>query len=670
MNNAAESPANAADRWTLESAAPPRIVWDVAGDGRLPHSDHVEMSGRRVSVIVRYAVDRRRRATVARQVFWPQLRTREGDVRGYTTRTFAQQPRFRLDGDALRAEEMRVARVRFDGLLTFEYEPVNGVTLSRTVFASRSGRCVVENWRATNAGGSVVAIQSLHLQHQEDDLGVYGDYRIEAEWARVAAEQPVALPPGASRTFAFVFGARLAGEPDFSDIDGEAEEAERREFVERVTTEPGNALLETPDPVVNAAFAFAKVRACESLFETAKMGLVHSPGGGNYYGGVWANDQAEYSGPFFAFLSDADANEAAVNAYRVFASHMAPDYKLVPTSMEMEGTIEIHAGGDRGDAAMIASGLTRYLLARGDRARALAEEFWPAVEWCLEYCRRKTNAAGVVESDSDELEGRFPTGDANLSTSSLCYDGLRRAADLARSLGKTDAATLYDSRADQLAAAVEAYFGATVEGFETYRYYEGNTVLRSWICLPLCFGLAQAPARREGTIAALFSPRLWTPDGLATQAGDTTFWDRSTLYGLRGVLFAGATEEASAPLLAYTRRRLLGDHVPYPVEAYPENAQAHLSAESALYCRVFVEGMFGVVPTGLRSFEMTPRLPAAWDHASLPLTLAGRPLRLAARRTAGTGTELTVSVTDPAGSAPLFEASAPSGTAHRVTLPG
>src|SRR5581483_11554358 len=84
-----------------------------------------------------------------------------------------------------------------------------------------------------------------------------------------------------------------------------------------------------------------------------------------------------------------------------------------------------------------------------------------------------------------------------------------------------------------------------------------------------------------------------------------------------GALAAGSTEEAINRLRAYTARRLLGDHVPYPVEAWPEGARAQLAAESALYCRIFTEGLFGIRPTGLRSFELTPHLPQGWSSMSL-----------------------------------------------------
>jgi hypothetical protein len=83
--------------------------------------------------------------------------------------------------------------------------------------------------------------------------------------------------------------------------------------------------------------------------------------------------------------------------------------------------------------AMIAYGASRFALARGDKSTA--EELWKLIAWCLEYCRRKTNPQGVVTSDSDELEGRFPAGKANLATSSLYFDALNSAVLLGRELG-------------------------------------------------------------------------------------------------------------------------------------------------------------------------------------------------------------------------------------------
>ena len=340
---------------------------------------------------------------------------------------------------------------------------------------------------------------------------------------------------------------------------------------------------------------------------------MHGPGGGAYYAAIWANDQAEYVGPFFPYLGYETGNLASLNAYRHFARFMNPAYNPIPSSIIAEGLDIWNGAGDRGDGAMIAYGASRYALTRGDKKEAT--ELWSLIEWCLEYCKQKINLQGVVSSDADELEGRFPAGKANLCTSSLYYDALNSAVYLGKELGKSAKQLAdYSAQALILKVNIEKYFGATINGFDTYRYYEGNTVLRSWICVPLTVNIFD---RKKGTIDALFSSILWIPDGLSTQAGDNTFWDRSTLYTLRGVFAAGETSKALEHLTYYSNRRLLGEHVPYPVEAYPEGNQRHLAAESGLYCRIFTEGIFGIRPTGLQSFSFTPRLPNEWTHMAL-----------------------------------------------------
>lgn len=203
---------------------------------------------------------------------------------------------------------------------------------------------------------------------------------------------------------------------------------------------------------------------------------------------------------------------------------------------------------------------------------------------------------------------------------------------LARELGKPAGVIAdYEKRAAALRRAIENYFGATVQGYETYRYYDGNDVLRAWICLPLTVGIFD---RADTTIDALFSKRLWSKNGLATRAGLSTFWDRSTFYALRGVFLAGQTEKVLKKITDFTKQRLLGDHVPYAVEAWPEGNQRHLAAESGFYCCVFTEGLFGIRPTGLRSFKCTPRLPKSWNRMALRNVHAfGRAFDLEVQRT-------------------------------------
>jgi hypothetical protein len=369
--------------------------------------------------------------------------------------------------------------------------------------------------------------------------------------------------------------------------------------------------LHTPNDTLDRMFAFAKVRAAESIYDT-KGGLMHGPGGGSYYAAIWANDEAEYVGPFFPFLGNTEGNESAKNCYRLFSNYLNPEYKPLPSSIVAEGTDIWDGAGDRGDQAMIAYGASRFALAYADTAEA--QRLWPLITWCLEYLKRKMTSHGVIASASDELEGRFPTGTINLSTNVLAYGAYTSAARLARTLGHASDAANFSHQAQQLKDHIEQYFGANIQGFDTYRYYEGNTTLRSWICLPLVMGIFD---RRDQTIQALLSKYLWTKNGILTESGSETFWDRSTLYAFRGLFYAGATDTSLSYFNYYSSMRLLGEHVPYAVEAWPEGGQRHLSAESGLYCRVVTEGLFGIEPTGFNTFTIMPRLPKNWNSMSL-----------------------------------------------------
>ena len=175
-------------------------------------------------------------------------------------------------------------------------------------------------------------------------------------------------------------------------------------------------------------------------------------------------------------------SESGLNCWRLFKKYINPEYKFIPWSIIAEGD-DVYGPFDRGDAAMISYGASRYCLEMGDKA--ITEEIWPLIEWCLEYCHRKINEHGVVASDGDELEHRLPSGDANLCTSSLYYDALNSATYLCRMMGKNAEAKVYQKQASELRRNLDNFFHATVEGYDTYRYYDGNDQLRSWICIPL-----------------------------------------------------------------------------------------------------------------------------------------------------------------------------------------
>ena len=606
------------DRWVILPDG--SIEWKI--DNRLPHSDHIEMSGEKVSMWVQYTVDTSGKAILNRTMVFPTFRLLPQKTISSMMYSVSDDelPRVLINDRLLKAGTYnaavvadmpeQVSSVRHNGVmqLTSQEGKDKQVVLVRTLFPSVDKPMAMEKWVFINNGKQSIKIEMEYLNRETRPAAERTTPVPHSFFVSTINEGIKNVQPGDSAVFAIVYQAVNANNPFVKPDIAAALNAR----VNRVQQFMSLLRLETPDTILNTAFAFAKIRAAESIYNT-KGGYLHSPGGLRYYAAIWANDQAEYVNPFFAFLGDDIANKSAMNAYRWFAKYMNPAYDPLPSSIIAEGDGTWHGAKDRGDMAMIAYGAGRYALTNGnvDSAKAL----WPLIEWCLEYLKRKLTTDGVVYSESDELEGRFPAGKANLNTSSLYYDALLSASYLGKLLGKpATQINAYEQEASTLHTNIEKYFGATVEGFNTYRYYKGNDTLRAWIATPLTVNLFD---RKEGTIAALFSPRLWTEDGLASLAGNKTFWDRSTLYGLRGAFAAGETEKALRFLQYFSRRRLLGEHVPYAVEAYPEGNQRHLSAESGLYCRIYTEGMFGIRPIGFNSFECTPRLPAAWNHMAL-----------------------------------------------------
>lgn len=593
----------AQQRWHLNQNG--GITWQIKS-GDKAHSDHIEMSGLKVSTVVRYGVDDDGRFLLNRGMVWPMLRTIPNDTHASLMRKLGWNP---LENVLINNAQIKeqVRQISLDGTMEVESDlPTRQgvVGLTRILFPSTTQPMFCEKYVLENKGNKAVTVEINQVKNvitTAAEKGVNGSYRIIQA---LNGATYTSLQPGQSVSFyAYTAGYKQGESEETPDIEREL--SKRQAFIQELW---GKLVLNTPDPVINTMFAFAKIRGAESIYDTA-CGLLHGPGGESYYAAIWANDQAEYINPFFPFLGYDKGNQSALNAYLQFARFMNDAYKPLPSSIIAEGTDVWGGAGDRGDAAMIAYGASRYALERGSKEEA--EQLWPLIEWCLEYCHRKVNADGVVASDSDELEGRFPAGDANLCTSSLYYDALNSAVYLGKELKKeSKLLKRYASQAKSLRANIEKYFGAEVEGFQTYQYYKGNDVLRSWICIPLTVNIFD---RKDETVRALFSPRLWTENGLLTQAGSETFWDRSTLYALRGVYACGETEKATEYLKFYSGQRLLGEHVPYAIEAWPEGNQRHLSAESGLYCRIITEGLFGIRPTGFKSFVLTPRLPAEWN---------------------------------------------------------
>lgn len=614
------------DRWEIDKAGGIKTTLAKLTRGSA-HNDHIEMGGRSINVIVEWAVSADGKVTTNRQLRWPMLREKKDDTHAsfHVALQSGDDPGLKVDGEDYQSG--RAETFRIWGMLQWT-EKGSKLTVTKTLFPSVSLPAFIEQWEIENTSSKpvevVVPTEPKETEYPAEQF-LWGPCMVRTQWIGGSRTW---LMPGQKMTTGVAISAREVGQPaPYPDIEGEW--VARKAFVDRLDA---SLHLTTGDAVVDQLFAFSKLRAAENVLAT-RGGLMHAPGGYNrYLAALWCNDQNEYASPFFPYLGDAAGHESARNAYLWFAKYMNPEFKPIPSSIVAEGRGIWNGAGDRGDAAMTAYGASRWALATGDIDRA--REVWPLIQWCLEYCERKKTADGVIASDADELEGRFSHGKTNLSTSCLTYDALLSAAYLVEAMGEDKAvAKTYRARAAELKTAINRFFGAKIDGFETYRYHEGLDSLRAWICIPLAMDIFD---RAEGTVDALFSPELWTKDGLLTAVGDTTYWDRSTLYALRGVFRAGRPDLAAKHLDSYSRQRLLGDHVPYCREAYPEQGQSQLSAESALYCRVVTEGALGIRPTGFQSFAISSHLPREWKEISLRQIHAfGRTWDCTVKRAAG-----------------------------------
>ena len=608
------------NRWRIEKNSN-LLVWDCQKHPE-DHVDFLEMSGLYSSAVITYGIQEGK-PYLHRHVVFPMLRIFPNNTHGSLQCDLPDEriPVILADGKPVRETVESICLEQ--GTITV-YGRYESFMVIRRLYPSpdQAAFCETVTWINDGHDAMKVELSDDGIAEIYRVRGPYGINIVEKSVKWEAPETGVVEADGYAH-LSICYTGRLAHE-ETPAIDTAAEWATRCDRVNALTSP---LTLSTGNDTFDTMFHYAKIRAGESIFRT-RGGDVHSPGGTSYYAAVWCNDQAEYAGPWQAWTGDEIQLGAAYNAYAWYYPHMDDRYEPIPSSIIAEGQDFWNGAGDRGDAAMYFFGASRYALVSGRLGENNA--LWKAIKWCAEYNLRKMDNdlhKGLIPSDSDELEGRLPTGQINLSTNMLALGGFKTAACLADEMGEHELAESYRAAAATIEAETEAYFAATIHGFDTYRYYDGNTTLRSWICLPLCMDMA---THAKGTADAITSPYLYSEVGQLSEEGTNVAWDRSTLYGLRGMYRAAVILSESDPeagkalrrtatdyLLSYCKQRLLGDHVPYAVEAYPEGGRRHLSAESALFCQIVTEGILAVQPLGFRSFSFNTVIPEEFPHFRL-----------------------------------------------------
>lgn len=604
----------------LNAQAQQKYWWKLAPNGGIfwtvkntkSHTDHIEMSGKQISAIVTYGVNTSGNLVLNKRIIFPLLRTIPNDTRGSLWKNFTESvlPTITVGGE--RIEEIPTL-FQHNDIMTIVTNTKQGLRIERKIYPSVDKPVYVEKYKITNTTAKVLKVEVEKQDktfNTDSAKGVDGVYNINYKTYNDGLKM---LAPLQSDEFSIVFSAKRAKDPMYY-IAANYEQEKRETFVDELK---GSLVLNTPDSVLNTFFAFAKLRATESIYET-KGGLMHSPGGANYYAALWANDQGEFTSPLFPFIGNSTGNASAINCYRTFATYTNPEYQRLPSSIVAEGTSTWNwketKYGDRGDAAMLLYGGARFALAYADTLEA--RRIWPLLEWCAEYTIRRKNTDGVIASETDGEEGRFKTGKANLYVNALAYSGFLMASRLAKQLQLPNKEAEFAKEAALLRKNMDQYFKADILGYTTYKYHKDATTLYAWAGMPLAMGISDYAAETQ---AALFSKDMWAKDVMLSESGNTKrYFERPMLNAFRGLFFSGHKIDTTLKYFkAYTALRLLGEHVPYVVEAYPEGNGRHLAGDNALYCRIVTEGLFGIEPIAFNQFNISPRLPANWYEMSL-----------------------------------------------------
>src|SRR5436190_5560852 len=174
--------AGAQSRWTIEPDG--AIAWKVQRGQA--HEDHIEMSGRKVSVIVTYGAGDRGELTMRRHIVFPTLRTIPNDTHASLSYTYGEdaEPRIFIGGRAAPSEMVKQFRHR--GIMTIDsaFGKAEDVVCRRTVFPSVDQPAVIERYSFTNRSAKPIPIEvesTRKLVRTDQSRGVTGAYLITSE---------------------------------------------------------------------------------------------------------------------------------------------------------------------------------------------------------------------------------------------------------------------------------------------------------------------------------------------------------------------------------------------------------------------------------------------------------------------------------------------------------
>src|SRR5690554_729593 len=151
---------NSQNRWEINPSG--GITWNI--DSRIPHHDHIEMSGEQISVVLRYGVDEDGAFVLERSFVWPMLRTIPNNTHASLMRRFGWDVVSNMiTVNTRRINQEKVNKISLDGVMIVDSElsaHQNGkLHLARYLFPSTTEAAYGEKYVLKNVGERAVLVE-------------------------------------------------------------------------------------------------------------------------------------------------------------------------------------------------------------------------------------------------------------------------------------------------------------------------------------------------------------------------------------------------------------------------------------------------------------------------------------------------------------------------------
>ncbi|MCC6683843.1 MAG: hypothetical protein IT247_02115, partial [Bacteroidia bacterium] len=239
------------------------ISWMI-NNSNIPHGDHIEMSGKRISCVLRYGVAANGSFYVTKSLVWPMLRTIPNNTHASLIRQFRQDGFDFVTVNYKPVINEKVSMVTLNGTVLVRSKAGEELELTRQYFPSpaRPEFCEIYTIKNISKKNLVVEIPQLNETYTTNPArGTDGSYTIHAS---IVNSGHYDIHANDSISFAVCYSGTKQNE-GLPVVNCEEEKQRRLLFVQQMWS---NLVLETPDTVLNKAFAYAKIRAGESIYET------------------------------------------------------------------------------------------------------------------------------------------------------------------------------------------------------------------------------------------------------------------------------------------------------------------------------------------------------------------------------------------------------------------